>query len=69
VGKEATIKAYYTLYKKILKYKDIIILNNEQGDPVLYIDSDTLQDCHISLSHTKDNAIAFVHLENEENKY
>mgnify|MGYP003119588535 CR=1 FL=1 len=60
-GKEATIKAYYSLHNKLLKYKDIEILNGNGGAPILNIYDE--KNGHISLSHTKENAIAFVYLE------
>ena len=63
-GKEATIKAYYSLFKEFLNYKDVEILNNDDGEPVLNINKDV--GSRISLSHTNGNAIAFVYLENNE---
>ena len=61
-GKEAVIKAYYSLFNKFLKHQDIEILNNKDGEPILNLDIDS----RISLSHTNGNAVAFVYLENNE---
>tara|TARA_Y100001973_G_C5208104_1_gene343173 strand:+ start:7620 stop:7964 length:345 start_codon:yes stop_codon:yes gene_type:complete len=63
-GKEATIKAYYSLFSEFLKYKDIEILNDNDGVPILYINKNI--NTRISLSHTDDNAMAFVYLESDE---
>ena len=61
-GKEATIKAYYSLFNELLNYKNIEILNNKEGEPILNINKNVSS--RISLSHTENDAVAFVYLEN-----
>ena len=63
-GKEATIKAYFSLSNKFLNYKEIEILNGGDGEPILNLNKNV--NCKMSLSHTKDDAIAFVYLEKNE---
>lgn len=58
-GKEAFSKAYGTGIGE-LKFKDISILNNEDGKPIiLYKDLSV----HISITHTNIHAMAFVVIE------
>lgn len=60
VGKEAVIKALYSIDIKDVFYKDIKILNSENGVP--YASLNNYDNIHIiiSLSHSKEWAIAFV---------
>ncbi len=61
-GKEAIVKAITSMGKKNLNYKQIEILNNENGAPTVTIDKagfDGLQ-IHLSLSHCRDKAVAFT---------
>ena len=60
-GKEAVIKALYSIDIKDVFYKDIEILNSETGVPCASL-KDTYDNIHIkiSLSHSKEWAIAFV---------
>ena len=66
-AKEAVSKAFGTGFSGF-SLKDIEILHNESGNPYvnLYNNAKRLADggiLHISLSHTKDMAVAFVVLE------
>tara|TARA_Y100000401_G_scaffold110978_1_gene108733 strand:+ start:2753 stop:3100 length:348 start_codon:yes stop_codon:yes gene_type:complete len=63
-GKEATIKAYYSLFDEFINYQEIEITNDKNGKPILHLNKNV--ECEISLSHTSDNAVAFVHLEKDE---
>ena len=67
-GKEATIKAFCSLYNSILDFKNIEITNGKLGVPNVKINSDKnfKLETKISLSHTLDSAIAFVHLEGKD---
>lgn len=56
-GKEAYIKAHHKGLGS-LRFHDIIILNNEEGCPYL-----NDENAHISISHEKKYAIAFVLIE------
>lgn len=61
VGKEAVIKALHGIDVKDVFYKDIEILNSSSGVP--YVLLNNINDnivFKISLSHSKENAIAFV---------
>jgi len=55
-AKEAIIKAYNPLKK--LHFKDIEIFNNKDGSPYSIIKSRIVKDLKISISHTKNHAIA-----------
>jgi len=72
-GKEAMIKAYCSLYKDILDFKSIEIINNKKGVPEIKLLENSKKSCkllnRISLSHTDDNVVAFVQIEeNNENR-
>jgi len=60
-GKEAVIKAINTAKRKV-SINHIEILNNDAGSPVVnLLDGDPgLYDVKLSLSHSKETAIAFV---------
>ena len=60
VGKEAVIKALYGIDIKDVFYKDIEILNTSSGVPYVLLNSYGNIIFKISLSHTNENAIAFV---------
>lgn len=62
-GKEATIKAFCSMYDKLLDFKNIEITNNSLGVPKVKVHTDESIDISISLSHSMDNAIAYVHME------
>ncbi len=61
-GKEATVKALSSIGKTNLSYKEIEIINNENGTPVVRIDNIDFHNLqvYLSLSHCKDKAIAFA---------
>jgi len=61
-GKEAVIKAYCSLFKKLLDFKSIEITNDISGIPKAKVCTDDSINIEISLSHTKELAIAFVFL-------
>lgn len=70
-AKEAFVKAMGTGFAGYAP-KDIFVVNNEQGAPVMKFSKkieDKLQECfgkyfvHVSLSHERENAIAFVVIE------
>ena len=61
-GKEALIKAVNDLQGKNYRFSDIEIINDSQGIPRVFTRSKELKDIlmKISLSHSKDYAIAFA---------
>ena len=61
-GKEATIKALCSLGKKNLDYKDIEILSDAEGVPIVKVNTinNYKIQTHLSLSHCQDKALAFV---------
>ncbi len=62
-AKEATIKALYSLGLKSIPLNEIEILNNNDGVPQLKIKNYENLKTKVSLSHTSDDAIAFVLIE------
>ena len=62
-AKEATIKALSSMGLNNISLKDIEILNNKEGVPQLKIKNYKEVKIKVSLSHTSDNAIAFVLVE------
>ena len=62
-AKEATIKALSSLGLNNISLKDIEIVNNKEGVPQLKIKNYKEIKTKVSLSHTIDNAIAFVLIE------
>jgi holo-[acyl-carrier protein] synthase len=44
-------------------WKDIEILNNHRGKPQIYLKGKLAKSVQISLSHSRDSAVAFVILE------
>lgn len=61
-GKEAIVKALTSLNRVGLNYRDIEIVNDKNGVPVVEIKKVGFDDLriHLSLSHCKDKAIAFA---------
>ena len=51
------------MYDKLLDFKNIEITNNSLGAPKVKVHTDESIDISISLSHSMDNAIAYVHME------
>jgi holo-[acyl-carrier protein] synthase len=72
-AKEAVLKALGTGWRGGLAYSDIEIIHEESGRPVVsvrgevrkFFDQHQIRKTSISLSHTKEIAIAVVILENE----
>jgi len=62
-AKEAYAKALGTGIGAELSWKDITVINNEKGKPVLSDTKDRLNKVHISITHTKDYAAAYVVIE------
>lgn len=62
VGKEATIKALYSIGIKDTFYKNIEILNKQDGLPYIKLINNKNNNIQtkISLSHSADKSIAFV---------
>lgn len=62
VGKEAIVKALSSIGKVNLNYKEIEILNSENGVPRVRINNINFHNLliYLSLSHCKDKAIAFA---------
>ena len=62
VGKEAVIKALYSIGIRDLIYSDIEITNDNYGVPMVRYICNTMRNIttKISLSHSAENAIAFV---------
>ena len=58
-AKEAYAKALGTGMKGI-RWKDIEIVNNQKGKPLLKIKGEIKDNCQLSLSHSQDYAIAMV---------
>jgi len=72
-AKEAFLKAIGTGWRKGIAFKEIEVVNNEQGKPELflsgtakeYTDNLGITNIQLSLSHLKDLAIAVVTAEKE----
>jgi len=67
-GKEAVIKAFYNMGDSKLNYKQIEILNDDKGVPLVRLKKDSL--CNslvkLSLSHCIDKVIAFAIVKGEK---
>lgn len=59
-AKEAVIKTLSNLKNNNVQYKDIEILNNDDGSPFVCLNKYSELKFKISLSHTSEYAIAFV---------
>ena len=62
-AKEAVSKAYGTGIGSYISFKDISILKNKYGKPVVSLKNKNAKKIHLSISHTDTCAIAFVVLE------
>lgn len=70
-GKEAFFKALGTGWRDKMGINEVEILNDELGKPFIELSGETLKvfqrkgggRIHISLSHSKENAVAFVIIE------
>lgn len=58
-GKEAFVKAHQA-FAEPLNFKDVSILPNGQGAPVIQCDKVPTEGLQISISHTQSHAIAIV---------
>jgi len=59
-GKEAVVKALSSVGKQNIGYKDIEILNCDNGIPRVNLNYNSSLKVHISLSHSNDRALAFA---------
>ena len=60
-AKEAVMKAVYNSKKlSSISFKDISIINDKNGAPIVYIRGRSEKSINISISHTNDTAIAFA---------
>jgi len=61
-GKEAVVKAISSIRNQMINYKDIEILNNNAGVPIVKIKDNRFKNLqiNISLSHCRGQAIAFA---------
>ncbi len=61
-GKEAVVKALCNINEQVVNYKDIEVVNNSIGAPEVIIKDKKFRNfkVYISLSHTKEVAIAFA---------
>ena len=72
-GKEAFFKALGTGWRDKMNINEVEILNDEMGKPYIELSGETLKvfkqksggQIHISLSHIKETAIAFVIIESK----
>ena len=70
-AKEAFFKALGTGWRGDLKFTDLEVVNNELGKPIVNLHNEAqrmaeemgVKSVHISLSHTKEMAIAYLILE------
>ncbi len=62
-AKEAAIKALYSLNLPPAPFNEIEIINKHNGIPMLKIKNHENLKTTVSLSHTTDNAVAFVLIE------
>ena len=60
-AKEAVIKAaFFSKKPSSLVLKDISIINDKNGAPIVFIHGNSEKSINISISHTNDKAIAFA---------
>ncbi|MBM7644669.1 holo-[acyl-carrier protein] synthase [Scopulibacillus daqui] len=64
-AKEAYAKAKGTGIGKALSWRDIEVMNNSQGKPILKDMTNEKQVIHLSITHTEMYAAAFVIIESE----
>jgi phosphopantetheine--protein transferase-like protein len=65
-AKEATVKALHSLNIANIYYKDIEVINLENGAPTIKIEKQPNIKIKVSMSHTTDTAIAFVIAQNTQ---
>ena len=67
-AKEAVMKAVFSSKKlNSIGFKDISIINNNNGAPIVYIRGHSEKNINISISHTNDTAIAFAIFKKNKN--
>ncbi len=59
-AKEAYSKALGTGIGQAVSFQDIEIISNEQGRPAVYINGEKKADIFVSISHSRDYAIAQI---------
>jgi len=62
-AKEAISKAYGTGVGSFISFKDIKILKNKSGQPIVSLKNNNLDNVHLSISHTDTYAVAFAVIE------
>jgi len=67
-AKEAYVKALGTGFSSTIPPENIEIRNNKEGKPYIYIEGQKIENCDISLSHSKEYAVAYVVIYKEEGK-
>jgi len=65
-AKEAYVKALGTGFLATIPPKSIEVRNNKEGKPYIYIEGKKIKNCDISLSHSKEYAVAYVVIYKEE---
>lgn len=76
-AKEAFAKAIGTGIGKVVSFQDLTVRNNEQGKPYiivseklrLYCINNNIKGAHLSLSDEKNQAVAFVVIETNDNSF
>lgn len=68
-GKEAVVKALSSIGKQNIDYKDIEILNDDNGIPKVNLNYNGSLKVHISLSHSNDRALAFAVITQNQNEH
>lgn len=68
-GKEAVVKALSSIGKRNIDYKDIEILNSENGIPKVNLNYNGSLKVYISLSHSNDRALAFAVITQNQNEH
>ena len=68
-GKEAVVKALGSLGRQGIDYKDIEILNDNNGIPKVNLNHNSGLKVNISLSHSNDRALAFAVITQNQNEH
>lgn len=68
-GKEAVVKALGSLGRPGIDYRDIEILNDDNGIPKVNLNYNASLNIHISLSHSDDRALAFAVITKNQNEH
>ena len=62
---ETYVENLFLKYGKKLRFKEISILNENNGKPFAKIDKHNLKNIHISISHSNENAVALAIIESK----